>query len=159
MSVSTDWRIMYKYLKDDIKDVIKDVHKNKNITVGYSGCYCKYSPTLVDMSQQEINDYIQKEVKELLSESAIEEVRSCLRFLKAHNTLKTKTIRPYTSYWIKSVVELWSDEYISNGSLIVALVLEGYNYEQIHSGKNMMFNISFAKLKKIKSELARKKNS
>ena len=149
---------MYKYLKDDVKDVIKDLHKTKKITLGYSGCYTPFSSSLRTKTQKEADDYVLKEVKDLLSESSLEEVRTCIRFLKDHQSLKTKTIRPYTSYWIKSVVELWSDEYISNGAMIVALILEGYNCKN-SGGLNMSFNISFAKLKRIKEDLARKKNT
>lgn len=49
------------------------------------------------------------------------------------------------SYWLKHIVERTVGEYVSNGSLIVAAMLEGYDVHPIaHGNLNAFFNVSLA---------------
>ena len=71
----------------------------------------------------------------------IESVGVCRRWIDkfAHKTARIR-YSP-TSYYLKHVVERWSDRYISNGSFIIAAAISGYRWIP-HNHVNAVFNLA-----------------
>ncbi|RJP90918.1 MAG: hypothetical protein C4518_08455 [Desulfobacteraceae bacterium] len=71
-----------------------------------------------------------------------EEVEAALKWLAGSAGYHRKTINRYhSSYGLKCIAENMTGQYISNGAMITATLIMGFQYEIFHYGPNCCFNI------------------
>lgn len=89
-------------------------------------------------------------IPEPLDPEKVTEIRAFI----AENLHPTQTInRRFSSYWLKHQIERAMGHYISNGHLIAALALEGYQIKRVDSrSPNAFTNVSYRAIKKLQSK-------
>ncbi len=83
----------------------------------------------------------------------IEELDEVIEFIKNNLKLTKNINRKHSSYGLKHILERLMNKGISNGELITAMLICGYDYKRYKSGLNCYFNVGNVNEKKLKEAL------